>query len=465
MVRLGVLSFSDGRERVHKSLEPDIRQHEVRIKSILEKTGELEIVLAPEIIYSAELARQQARYLTTFQVDGIILNMAVFAFPNYVVLAAQENPCPYLLLGPQDSRYPGLGGLLAAGGALTQIGIRHERLWVDLDDANFTKHVLIFARTAAAVHRLRGQVFGLIGGRSIGMVTGAAPGELWTRIFGVDIDHADQSEILRISKKIPEADVIKARNWLENNVKEIIYDGIQLTQEKLEFELRCAIALKEIVHKQQFDFIGLKCHFDLSEYYCVQCLSATFLNDPYDWDGAKQPIQLACEADADGALTMQVLYLISNKPSCLLDWRFYDSEKSVYALPNCGAAPTWFAARSETPQENLANVRIVPAINKYAGGGAHVEFVFGAGEVTLARLSRSPEGYQMFITRGNVQEYHINDVKGANPHWPHAFVSLPIAPNELIPILQANHIHFVAGDYQAELEMFCRFLDIKPVIV
>ncbi len=35
------------------------------------------------------------------------------------------------------------------------------------------------------------------------------------------------------------------------------------------------------------------------------------------------------------------------------------------------------------PAANLARVRIVPAISKYAGGGAHVEFVFAAGELTL----------------------------------------------------------------------------------
>jgi L-fucose isomerase len=94
---------------------------------------------------------------------------------------------------------------------------------------------------------------------------------------------------------------------------------------------------------------------------------------------------------------MQLLKLVSGKPSCLLDLRFFDPQKNVYVMPNCGAAPTWFAARSEDPAENLAQVRIVPSIAKYAGGGAHVEFVFEAGKLTLARLTRSPNGYQMAI--------------------------------------------------------------------
>lgn len=465
MIRLGLLSFSDGRERVHEGLAPEIHKHEARIKEILEMTGEIEVVVAQDIAHSPETARQEARRLAALDLDGVIFNIAVFAFPNYVVIAAQSGRGPYLILGPHDSRYPGLTGLLAAGGALTQIGITHERLWVDLDDASVPGQVLSFARAAAAATRLRGQVYGLVGGRSIGMYTGAAPAELWQRLFGVDVDHADQSEIVRLARLVSDDEVKMARSWLEEHVGEIVYDGTQLTPEKLDFQLRCYIALKEIVDRYQFDFVGLKCHFDMSEFFSVQCLGATFLNDPYDWRGSKDPVPLACEADSDGALTMQLLRLVSGKPSCLLDLRFFDAEKEVYVMPNCGAAPTWFAARSDDPAENLARVRLVPSITKYAGGGAHVEFVFGEGELTLARLTRSPAGYRMAIIRAAAEEYPLHKVTGANPKWPHAFVRLDVPPGELIQALEANHIHAAAGDYRAELIHLCRMLNVEPVVV
>jgi L-fucose isomerase len=465
MIRLGLLSFSDGRERVHEGLAPEIRKHERKIKEILEATGEIELVIADEIVHSAEAARQQSRQLASQYLDGTILNIAVFAFPNYVVLAAQEGRGPYLLLGPQDSRYPGLTGLLAAGGALNQVGIQHQRLWGDLGNAGLPQEVLAFARAAAAATRLRGQVYGLVGGRSIGMYTGAAPAELWQRLFGVDVDHVDQSEIVRLAPQVSADEVRTARQWLEEHVSEIVYDGAQLTPEKLDFQLRCYIALKEIVDHYQFDFVGLKCHFDMSEFFSVQCLSAAFLNDPYDWRGPKQPVPLACEADSDGALTMQMLKLISGKPSCLLDLRFFDREKGVYVMPNCGAVPTWFAARSDGPAENLARVRLVPSIAKYAGGGAHVQFVFAEGELTLARLTRSPEGYQMIIMKGETEHHPVREVVGASPKWPHAFVRLNQSPDELVQNLHANHVHAVAGDFCRELTNLCHILNIPSVVL
>lgn len=465
MIRLGLLSFSDGRNRVHTQLAPDIQGHANRIRRALEGTGEVTVEPGSEIVNSAACARRQAERMADMHPDGLILNIPVFAFPNYPIIAAQTVPAPCLLLSLRDPRYPGLGGLLGAAGGFTQIGRVHERTWLDLDDPCALRGILAWARAAAAATRSRGRVYGLIGGRSIGMYTGAAPAELWQRLFGIDVEHIDQSEILRRAETAPADDVRAALDWLERLVAEVAYDGRQLTPEKLEFEVRCWLALQEIVDEFGFDLVGLKCHYELSEFHSVQCLGAAFLNDPYDWRGPKRPVPLACEADSDGALTMQFLTLVSGKPSCLLDVRFFDREKGVYVMPNCGAAPTWFAARSDDPAANLSRVRIVPSITKYAGGGAHTEFVFGAGEVTLARLSRSPEGYRMLIGHGETVELPIGRVDGASPRWPHAFVRAAFAPDELIQAMEANHLHAVAGDYCGELRKLCRMLGIESVVL
>ncbi len=464
-IRLGLISFSDGRERVHQDILPDITQHENKIISILEETGDITVHRAQEVVHSHRSAREQARRLAALDLDGVIFNIPVFAFPNYIVIASQLLNVPFLLLTPHDTRYPGLTGLLAAGGALKQIDTPHERLWLDLDQPDSAAQIRTFARSARATSRLRGQVYGLIGGRSIGMGTGAAPAELWQQIFGVDVDHVDQSEVLRLADLVPADEVKAAKAWMEKHMLEIVYDGELMTPEKWDFQLRCYIALKEIVDHYQFDFAGIKCHFDMSEFYSVQCMSAAFLNDPYDWNGPKEPVPLACEADSDGALTMQILKLISGKPPSLLDIRFFDKNRQVYVLPNCGSAPTWFAARSDDPAENLARVRLVPSISKYAGGGAHVQFVFKGGELTLARLTRSPEGYQLVIALAEAVEFPLPEVQGTTSRWPHAFVRLDVEPKKLIHTLQANHLHGIAGDYREELLTFARMLGIKTVVL
>jgi L-fucose isomerase len=107
----------------------------------------------------------------------------------------------------------------------------------------------------------------------------------------------------------------------------------------------------------------------------------------------------------------------------------------------------------------------VPSITKYAGGGAHVEFVFAAGDLTLARLTRTPDKYQMVIGRAQTKEFALSEVTGASPQWPHAFLQINALPEELVTKLQSNHIHAVAGDYLEELIRLCRILNVEAVML
>ena len=78
----------------------------------------------------------------------------------------------------------------------------------------------------------------------------------------------------------------------------------------------------------------------------------------------------ACEADGDGALSMQILQLISGMPALFLDLRHFDRQSSLWTLCNCGGQSVYYARRSENPTENLEGVELVPVIPKYGGVGA-----------------------------------------------------------------------------------------------
>jgi hypothetical protein len=65
-------------------------------------------------------------------------------------------------------------------------------------------------------------VYGLIGGRSIGMHTGTAPAVLVSK-FGLDVEHIDQSEIIRRAKLVGKK--FDRSILAENHVGEI-FDGL-----------------------------------------------------------------------------------------------------------------------------------------------------------------------------------------------------------------------------------------------
>ena len=70
-----------------------------------------------------------ARTVAAVGVDLTVLHYAVWAFPHFTMLAAGALSGPLLLLSNIDPVQPGMVGMLAAGGALDQIGRDHVRLW------------------------------------------------------------------------------------------------------------------------------------------------------------------------------------------------------------------------------------------------------------------------------------------------------------------------------------------------
>ena len=190
-----------------------------------------------------------------------------------------------------------------------------------------------------------------------------------------------------------------------------------------------------------------------------------FLNDPYDWNGPKEPTVMACEADADGALTMQILKLISGYPTLLFDLRSYDVQNKIYVCCNCGAQPSWYAARSSDPAENLGLVHLEPVISKYGGGGAHFSYVCKAGEITLARLTRVNAEYRMFIARGEFVDFPREKLTETCSAWPHGFVRMNAEPADLIDRYNTNHAHVVPGDQRRALQYYCEFMGIPADVL
>jgi L-fucose isomerase len=442
-------------------LKPGILGHQETIASAVRKLGANPVV-AEEIVFSPRMAVSEAKRLLSADLSSVIFNIPVFAFPNFAVLAADILHKPTAIMSPGEASLPGMGGMLAAAGALEQCGHKIERIWGPTDDNEVKGRLASFIRAAGALHSLRGQVYGQIGGRSIGMMTGVASScAEWHRLFGVDIDHCDQSEILRISQEIPDKERERIVRWLEKNLGAVRYDKGKLTRENLKKQAACAAAVKRIIAEREFDFVGIKCHYDMSEYYCTQCLSAAFLPFMLDWDGARKPVACSCEADGEGALTMQVLQLLSGKPALFMDLRHHDVKKGLWTLCNCGGMSPYYSNRSANPRDNLKKCELLPVIPKYGGCGAHLGYVGCEGELSLARFGHDADGIVLHTFSGTAVRAGRNWTEASCPSWPHLFVSMDAGQKDILEYFNSNHIHAIEGSFLEELRLFAKFAGIK----
>ncbi len=463
MARIGILTMSDGRSTVYSELEGFTQSTQQRLAAALRDRGH-EVREAQRIVGSSEVAVAEARLLADWRPDLALINIPVWAFPHFTMLAARELAGPLLLFSSLDPQYPGMVGMLAAGGGLDQIGRVHSRAWGGAQDAEAIDRVDIQARAGAAVVGLAGTTFGRIGGRPMGMYTAVANSDQWLKKFGVDVEEIDQWELVRGAERADARRVRAAREWLERHAAGVHYDGRQLTPELLERQIRSYYAMRELIAEKKLDFSGIKAQPELTDNFATMDVTEAFLNDPYDWDGEKSVHVCATEADMDGALTMQLLHTITNTPVLFADVRHYHAELGIWDLCNSGQHATWFAERADDPLENLSRVHLYPEGFYFPAGGASIHHLAAEGELTFARLTRSGGRYRMQVLVGAFERYehNVNErlMRASTYEWPHAFARLAAPAEEILSRYGSNHIHAVPGDCVDGLRAVCRYLDI-----
>ena len=460
---VGLVTVSDGRASVHRDVGPFAKGVEDRIAARLEHEGH-RVVRAEEVVWTNELAVREARRLADARPDLTIVNVPVWAFPHFTMLIASETPGPLLLFSNLDPSYPGMVGMLAAGGGLDQIGHFHARAWGEIEDDAVSARLDSLVRAGRAATRLRGSTFGRIGGRPMGMYTAVSNPDQWLALFGVDVEEIDQWELVRRAPEVDGSRARAGREWLERHAAGVHYDGERLTPELLERQLRTYVVVRELIDEWHLDFCGIKGQPELTDNFCTMDVTEALLNDPYDWEGPKEPFVCSTEADMDAALTMQLLKHVTGTPVLFADVRHHHADLDVWDLCNSGQHATWFSRRSDEAAENLAAVHLYPEEFYFPAGGASVHHLAAPGAFTFARLTRLAGRYRMQVLGGSLEQFdpETNErlMRASTYIWPHAFARFDADAGDILSRYGSNHIHAVPGDHVETLRALCRILDV-----
>jgi L-fucose isomerase len=457
-----VFGESTTREDVYQKRKPIADREVGRFSAALEKEVEVVWPAAREIRGKKD-ALAAVESLRSSGIDAVVLFLPIFVAPALVAHTANLLDKPFALACNEAPDSLSQLVFLAAAGSIEQIGLSCFRLPGDAASSPETmKELLSFLRAAAVKVRLQGETFGCIGGRALGISPGQADLALWEKIFKVDIEHIDQFEIAQRAERQPAAEVAKHVEWLRRNLGRVAFNQDNFTPAHLEKQVRSYLATREICHQYELDFLGVKCQPELSNGYCLQCVNVSLCNDPYDADGAKKAVPCSCEADADGALTMRILQLVSGgKPVNLNDIAAFTSTEMTMA--NCGAMATRFAGFSDEPEENLRHVELVPHTFGKAGG-ASVQFTVPAGRtMTFARLSRRESRYALGVFTGTTTMKDRNAQGATIRVRPLIFVDVDIDRRSFLSSYGSNHVHAVEGDVKEELRMLSWLYDIAFV--
>jgi len=432
------------------------------------------VVVGDPVIHDIRTAQQVGEQLQRANVKSVIMCYNVWNFPFlcWPFIQSLGAEVPILSLSNNAGAYPGNVGLLATDGALRQAGRRTHRIVGDLDDDVTQQRVLDWVRAAQAVTTIRNEVFGMYGGHSMGMETGYFHLTPTIKAFGTTCRQIDQLWLLKAMEDVDEAEVENGHRWFEGLLGDRLkYDGEMLTPETLKTQIRLYLAMHAVNDEKGFDFCGLKGQRELTEHVCLGDVAEMLMNDPYDWNGPKEPTVCATEADAYAAVTMQLLkYLSGGLPTLFMDVRLYHPDRDVWDWCNSGNHASWYAARSDDPAENFKTITFHPALKFYfKAGGASVEFDARPGEMTFARLGLWDERPLMVIVRGEAIDLDAETRKALNaqtdPTWPHVHARLNCTFEEFLSVFPSNHVLGVPGNRVRALTYLCEMAGVTPIIL
>ncbi len=434
-----------------------------------------EVVVGSEIITSTRIAQKVGEELRRAGCRIVVMCYNVWNYPFLVwpFINSLGRDIPILSLSNNNGQFPGNVGLLATDGGLRQAGVRTHRIVGEADDPKIHQQVFDWLRAAEAAATIQNEVFGMYGGHSMGMETGFFHLVPTLKALGCTVRQVDQLLLVKVMEnEVDEAEVDKGIQWFESLLGDRLrYDGKMLTPETLRTQIRLYLAMKIVNQDKGFDFCGLKGQRELAEYVCLGDVPEMVMNDPYDWNGPKEPTVCATEADAYAAVTMQLLkYITGGLPSLFMDVRLYLPDRDLWDWCNSGNHASWYATRSFDPVENFKKITFHPALEFYfKAGGASVEFDAAAGEMTFARLGLWDDKPFMTIMKGESVDLPAEERKAINqmtdPTWPHVHARLTSSFDEFLAVFPCNHVLGTEGDRVRALTYLCEITGITPIIL
>ncbi len=434
-----------------------------------------EVIVASETIKSVRVAQEVGEELRRAGCRVVIMCYNVWNFPFLVwpFYNTLGRDIPVLSLSNNNGKFPGNVGLLATDGGLRQAGVRTHRIVGDIDDPAVHQDVFDWIRAAQALTTIRNEVYGMYGGHSMGMETGYFHMVPTIKALGCTTRQIDQLWLAKVMEnEIDEAEVERGLRWFEELLGDrLLYDGKMLTPDTLKTQIRLYLAMQLVNEDKGFDFCGLKGQRELTEHVCLGDVPEMLLNDPYDWNGSKEPMVCATEADAYAAVTMQLLkYISGGLPSLFMDVRLYLPELNLWDWCNSGNHASWYAAQSMDPAENFERITFHPALEFYfKAGGASVEFNAKPGPMTFARLGLWDDKPFMAIMKGESLALSEAEAQAINlqtdPTWPHVHARVNASFEQFLSVFPCNHVLGTTDDRVQSLIYLCEMAGITPVVL
>ncbi len=349
-------------------------------------------LLRPDSLFTdPEEAGRFAARCRSESVDALIALFTTFADGRFIARIAEEVDRPILVWALPE---PELGGRLRlnsltganlACSVLARLQRTFKYVYADPEENEAGHQIRTWLRAAIAVQKLRKAVIAEIGNPPPGFYTSAVdPLELMRKI-GPKLIHVDLGQVFREAANVPQEQYGPLLHADKLQVKGLA----DLPDAQVVKSLQFYVALKEICDASKLAAVAVRCWPEcFTEYGGAACSALSHLID----DG----IPAACEADVLGATSMLVQHFVTGAPTYLGDLVYADRQRNTATFWHCGVGAFALASEATGPVAGVHPTRKM---------GYALDNSLRRGDITIARLGQTPNGFQMLIIGGEALDH------------------------------------------------------------
>jgi L-fucose isomerase-like protein len=448
---------------VHKDGLPDPMGKPFIDAEVIEKAKQrliaagLRLVEHPIVVATKEEAKAALREMKhEDRVDAVVLFSGTWIWAANLIGAVRDYAATgkgvLLWTHPGSQGWRPVGGLVMHGGLL-EIGVRHRFVYGDAEQRETIADIVSFAQAAHLKSMLNLSTVGSFGGRGMGQTCGVADPSQWMRMFGVDIDSRDTTEIIRAAERITPDQIKELRPRLKGLFGDAPAENIVN-----ERSIRLYLAIKQIVEREKFDFYTIQSLPGLADNYSATCFAQSMmLEDGYG---------TSTLGDFNTALTVFLLTKLSRERVYYGDLQHIDKITNEIKIIGDGACPPSLA--SKLGPAGFAEHGIP---TEGGAGGLSVKLLCKAGEGVLARLGRVNGEFTMVLARASIFEPPADQLQQRLhecniPFWPHGFVTAHCDIEALLQNWTNEYACLGYGeDLYPALVSFCELTGVRPILV
>jgi L-fucose isomerase-like protein len=426
-----------------------------RSKEALRSKG-IDLVEHPVVVATKDEAKTALREMKHREdVDCVILFSGTWVWAAHLIAAVRD----YALTGkgillwthPGSQGWRTVGGLVMHG-AMLEVGIPHKFVYGAADDPSEVEKIVSYCRAAHLKNLLNMSTCGAFGGRGMGQTVGVADPSQWMKVFGVDIDTRDTTELIRTAESITGEEIESLKPRLLE-----LFGALPEESVVNERSIRLYLAIRKIVEREGWDFYTIQSFPGLGDDYCTTCFAQSMmLEDGYP---------TSTLGDFNTALTTFLLMKLSKERVYYGDLQHVDKANKEIKIIGDGAIPPSLAGK--VGPAGFAQHGI-PTEGK--AGGLAVRAVCKVGEGVIARLGRVDGEFIMVVARVSIFEPPADEIQSrleecGIPFWPHGFVRVH---GDMEKLLQAWTNEYACLGYGEDLYSalvdFCDLVGIKVVL-